>query len=268
LAEAVESLFGGCCEVAWLSGSYAYGGAVPGASDIDVVLVMHDAVPQPASASMLETIQKFIDVYLLTHHDAGLAPDLEFPGEYLTAAQIRESFAGRGFTAETGERLSMPLVESPGYWTDDWTRWFRAWLGMAAFSQHLCGDYRQFEILKAEAWKAILLFVSAKAAGPFTEEDILAELTTFGLKPRYKKFAELEIPWIRQAMEQLERDDVIARDGEFFVPQAATLRAWERQTSRRCSISPADPADLFLSERQVRDLEHYAAERWKLMIGR
>lgn len=257
LAQAVTAIFGDACKVAWLSGSFAYGGATK-TSDLDVVLLFDRATPVPATPELFGRIKKFVDVYLEAHRVEGLQPDCDFPGEYLNENLVNQCLLGRGFTISESRQLTMPEV-SHTYWTDDWRHWFRAWASMLAFSRFLVGDRQLFEWIKSEGWMPILKFILLKTDAR-TENAVFEGLVDFGLKPHYRDFRALEAPYIRNAMARLERDGFVGFEDELYVPKRENLLRWHDETVTR-NVAPPNPGDLLLNLEQTAELAAYANSR-------
>lgn len=268
LAAAVAEAFGPSCRSAWLSGSFVYGGARPGESDIDVVVLL-DPAPVPADAETLSRIRRFVDRYLEVHAEAGLDPDLDFPGEYLVPAQLDEALAWRGVA--TGGRVAreLPPPDAPDYWIGRPDRWFNAWLSMTAFTRFLAGDRAHHEARKLAAWIAIVRFLLLRSGpGPVGEEALWAGLDQFGVKPRYHALRLLEEPWLARALDALGSEGEVSRERGRLVPAMEKLRAWERRLAAAIAAGPeADEAPLLLPPDLHSGLGRYAKERWAELTG-
>ncbi|HMG46426.1 MAG TPA: nucleotidyltransferase domain-containing protein [Allosphingosinicella sp.] len=262
LRSAVKDCFGPKCKAAWLSGSAAYGGARVGFSDIDVIIVFGERVTSPADSETIILIKRFVDEYLALHADLGLQPDLDFPGEFLTERLIQQASDGRGFTREGNPpRLALPPIESAECWLDCPDRWFRAWLGMTAFSRHFAGSRHYHSAVKLDAWKTVLRYVLLAAGSQsLLPDEVFEGLAEFGLKPSYRTFRTLETEWVQRAMAQLEAEAVVRLAHGRLHPCRAGLRAWEAHVCEH--FAEGAPLPLLLDIHNTRRLSAYAATRW------
>ena len=268
LAAAVGEIFGPLCRAAWLSGSYVYRGAQPGASDVDVVLLFADEVALPADAAMQARIRAFVDAYLEAHAAAGLDPDLEFPGEYVAAASLAETLAWRGLAMQGGVARAFPASPSSDYWPGRPERWFNAWLSMTALSRFLAGDRDAHEAAKQAAWKEIVRFLLLRAGGEALDEEALwARLDQFGVKPRYRALRAMEGESLARALAELEAEGFAGREEGRIVPEAERLRAWERRLEAKISQAQGGEGPLLLPPDLHAALGDHAARRWADLGG-
>ena len=268
LAAAVREIFGSACRSAWLSGSFVYGGAQPGESDIDVVVVL-DAASVPADGDTLARIRRFVDVYLEVHAEAGLDPDLDFPGEYVVPAALDEAIAWRGIATEGRVARELPPPDAPDYWIGRPDRWFNAWLSMTAFTRFLAGDPFYHDAQKLAAWTTIARFLLLRSGGgALAEEELWPDLAQFGVKSRYHALRPLEEPCLRRALALLEREGVLTRDDGLLVPAMEPLRAWERRLAAAIAAEPdAGAAPLLLPPDLHREIGRHAKARWVEVAG-
>ena len=263
LLEAALEIFGPLCRAAWLSGSYAYEGARPGRSDADIVIVLDGKVPLPADAATLQLIRRFVDSYLAVHARHGLDPDLDFPGEFVTPAMIDETIAWRGLAHEGDlPHPAFPPVESPDYWLGRPDRWYNAWLSETAFSRFPAGDRDYHSRVKLDAWTMIVRFLLLRAPRPsLTRDELLLDVSQFGVKARYPAFWDLERPWVDRALERLQSDDMVRIATDRVEPRTERLREWEGQL-REAIQRDRGPPPLLLDPRRHREIEAYSARRW------
>src|SRR6185437_16938819 len=97
--ELVERCFGGMYMCCYQTGSFIYGGGTPGKSDLDISVLFKDESYDLPKIDLLRRIREFVTGYLHLHAVMGYAPDLSFPGEYVTAAMCVDAIEGRGFHA-------------------------------------------------------------------------------------------------------------------------------------------------------------------------
>ena len=268
LAAAAERIFGPRLKAAWLSGSFVYDGARPGRSDIDVVLLVDEGAAVPADEAMLAAIRAFVDEYLAVHARLGLDPDLDFPGEYVAPATLKEAIAWRGLALDGGIAERFPPVESPDYWLGRPDRWFHAWLSMTAFSRFLAGSRPAWEAAKLAAWRTVARFVLLRSGQRAVAADALWEaLGQFGVKPRYRAFRALERPWLKRALAGLEAEGEVAVDGERIVPDPERLGAWRRRVEAAIARAGGTPGPLLLDPGRHRTVEAHSARRWRDLAG-
>jgi predicted nucleotidyltransferase len=260
LAEAAREAFGGRLRSAWLSGSYVYGGARPGQSDIDVVLVL-EGVPLPADPDLQARIRRFVDSYLEAHARAGLDPDLDFPGEYVVAEAIGEAVAWRGIATEGRVARELPPPDAEDYWIGRPDRWFNAWLSMTAFTRFLAGDRAFHEARKLDAWTTIVRFLLLRS-GPdgLAEEQFWDNLEQFGVKPRYCALEAMEGEWLARAIAAVEAEGGARRSDGRIEPDLDRLRDWERRVGS--AIAAGGEGPLLLPPPLHAELGRYAASRW------
>ena len=264
LAAAVTRIFGPRSKASWLSGSFAYEGAQPGRSDIDVIVVLRDDAAMPADAATLDLVRAFVDEYLSAHARYGLDPDLEFPGEYLTPRMIDEVIAWRGLAHEGDLPADgFPPVESSDYWLGRPDRWFNAWLSETAFSRFLTGSRDYHAAVKTEAWATILRFLLLRAErSSLALDDLWDCLDQFGLKPRYPAFPTVERPWVMRALARLEAKAEADLAGDAVAPRMERLRAWA--DGIRAAIAGGEGhGPLLLDLERHAEIEAHAARRWK-----
>ncbi len=267
LLQAVEEIFGSRCKAAWLSGSFAYQGARPARSDIDVVVVLDDPVSVPADEETIGLIHRFVDAYLAIHARHGFDPDLEFPGEYVTPGMVEETIRWRGLAYGGGVAASFPPVVSADYWLDRPDRWYNAWLSMTAFSRFPIGSGDYHEAVKLAAWKTIASFVLLRAGRRLlSPDDMLLGLGQFGVKPRYPAFWEEEREWVGRALQELQAEGAIYLAGGLIEPNMEHLCDWERVV---CAAIEAgvEPPPLLLDRPLHRGIEEHAESRWSALTG-
>lgn len=264
LRDGAAEAFGGRLRAAWLSGSFVYNGARPCESDIDVVVVLDGPEPVPADVEVMARIRRFVDVYLSVHDEAGLDPDLEFPGEYVAPATLAEVFEWRGLAVEGEVAREFPPVPDSDYWLGRPDRWFNAWLSMTAFSRFLAGDEAYHAWAKGEAWKTIARFMLLRSGEGerLTAGDLWAGLGQFGAKPRYHALRPMEEGSLAAALEALEADGSVRSEGGVLVPRRERLDAWEREMAEAIARSGGDEGPLVLPPPLHREIEDHAAARW------
>ncbi len=267
LLQAVEEVFGSRCKAAWLSGSFAYQGARPARSDVDVVVVLNEATHLPADEESMRLIRTFVEVYLAIHAAHGFDPDLDFPGEYVTSAMLDETIRWRGLALDGGVAANFPPVISDDYWLDRPDRWYNAWLSMTAFSRFPVGNLEYHRTVKLEAWKTIARFLLLRADRRIlTPDEMLLGLVQFGVKPRYPDFWSAERSWVDRALEELQAEGAVALAHGRIEADMARLEEWERQVEAAIA-GGAEPPPLVLDRGRHREIEEHAATRWSALTG-
>jgi predicted nucleotidyltransferase len=265
--EAVRGVFGRTCKAAWLSGSYVYNGARPGRSDIDVVIVMDEAVRYPAEPETLERIRGFVDAYLAVHAEHDLDPDLDFPTEYVVPATIEEALGWRGLVVGGEMAQEFPEVISSDYWPGRPERWFNAWVSMTAFSKFLTGDRDYHARVKLDAWKTLARFLLLRSDGrAMTTGEMWPGLAQFGAKPSYHDFWAVEREWVARALGELEQEGFVKLEGGRIAPDMERLRDWEREVAAKMAAADGD-GPLLLPPGLHREIGEYAKRRWPAISG-
>ena len=251
--------FGANCLSVWISGSFAYGGALADKSDIDVIILLRDTNSQ----YLIEQIKRFVDGYLGVHKLCGFCPDLNYPGEYLTPQALEDAIAGRGFSIINDGAVSLPPTY-PGYWEENPQNSYRAWLSMTAFSRFLWGDSNRFITYKLRAWQTILTFTLSQSPGISKNIDqIFSELQPFGLKKSYKNFASSERGWARIALFDLVEMERLNHSTFGFSITADKADAWLYVAEKRIVDFHKQIHDLPLSVGVVKDISEYAKLAWE-----
>lgn len=125
-------------------GSFVYNGN--GQNDVDMVFVTHTLLEQRSLDSMKEE-------YFQIHKRFGLIPDIKFPGEYVTLADLKKSEMGYGFSFS--DRVEIPLLRCGDDWNEfnDYRHHLTAIGGPTIF---VGGDKHSFYKHKAQCLKTLI----------------------------------------------------------------------------------------------------------------
>lgn len=261
LLQSTQDIFGRRCKAAWLSGSFAYQGARPNRSDVDVVVVLENSTALPADCETLRLIRLFVDAYLDVHARHGFDPDVDFPGEFVTPAMLEQAIGWRGLAWEGRAAEAFPSVDCDDYWLGRPNRWYNAWLSMTAFSRFPVGDRIYHSTMKVAAWAAVAKFLLLRTnRRRLSPDEMLLGLDQFGVKPRYPDFWAAERSWVDRALDELQAEGALAFSDGIIEPNTDRLRQWERQLDAEISRGSEPP--LLLDTRLHREIEAYAASRW------
>lgn len=261
--ERVKARFGASCLMAWLTGSFAYSGGTRGKSDIDVLVVLDDAFAALEPRERAGQVAGFVNDYLALHLRTGYVPDLQFPGEYVTEAIIKDAVAGRGFHVGEDGALFLPRA-SVEYYLADPERWFRAWLSQTAFSRFIGGDEAAYQAHKRAAWATILKFVLKNCPlESIEEDDVFGLLRAFGVHADYWDFRASERAWVGEGLRELLDEGMLLAYGGRYVPVRESLATWEGVVAQAVRSGSIRRAAFLFDMPLTREIAAIATTRWE-----
>ena len=216
-AAAATQSFGQHCDFMVASGSFAYGGARKGISDLDTLLVFDEGIkniPKPDKVAMaIDYGKRYFDI----HKEHGYCPDLHFPGEYITRANVADALAGRGFEPSEDGLLYLPKA-SDQYYLADTERYFRAWRSMLTFGKLIAGSQSDYFDTKLTGWEIVILYILQNFNGTEIDSEQILDILTkgqdkwqgVGVTQRYLTFREDERIFIEQALMRLRLKNVLS----------------------------------------------------------
>ncbi len=270
-AESSAKHFGKYASLVISSGSFAYGGAEKGKSDLDVMTVLSPEISGIPPEETIRMIQSFVRDYVAVHKEYGYRPDVTFPGEYITDANVEDAIAGRGFhVSETG--LFLPPA-SDKYYLEDRERYYRAWRSMLAFSRRLSGSEEKFHELKLRAWETIMLFLLSQSDKDAVDVDFVLDALTsqedkwqsVGVTKKWLTFREEERPYVEQTLVRLKVRNVLETQGDRYALQKESIKAWSESVSQALQTGQLQQSPFLLSVDNERELTRLATEEERSM---
>lgn len=268
MQSAVAKSFGSDVLYALTSGSVVYGGGILGQSDLDLLVVLNDDVNDKGKEKLMEDIKLFVDDYLLLHKDFSFAPDITFPGEYASVAQVSDAILGRGYHTENEGELFLP-VASEEYYMEDAERWYRAWLSMSAYGKFVSGNEEEFIKYKSTAWETQILFNCKKLNTSITPNGIIDMLINqknkwagSGISTRYFTFRKTELPHVQKALINLQDKGFFEQNLNEFVPNHDKIQQWHLITSRAILDRTIRTANFIINYDDVAEISSYAQKKW------
>ncbi len=219
-----------------IGGSFAYGGAAKGMSDIDIGLVFKDNAMNN-NGKLKEEITEFIKIYKDFNLINGFVPDYLFPGEYMTLKQINDAIEGRSFRISTKlDKLEIPVLNNDDF-LHDYERWFQVWLTMNAFSTYVFGDINTFLKNKLLSWKTIILYLLSNTHLVRIDEGIVISLIVspslvnpdFRIDESYKSFESRESIYLKTAIELLVKDNFLTEDKNMYIVNNPSITKWKKR---------------------------------------
>jgi GTP cyclohydrolase II len=259
-AESSVKHFGKYASLVLSSGSFAYGGATKGKSDLDVMTVLSPEIAEIPPEETIRMIQSFVRDYVAVHREYGYKPDVTFPGEYITDANAEDAIAGRGFhVSETG--LHLPPA-SDEYYLEDRERYYRAWRSMLAFSRRLTGNEEKFHELKLRAWETIMLFLLYQSDKNVVDTDTIINALTsqedkwqsVGVTNKWLTFRTDERPYIEQTLVRLQVRSILDAHGSIYGLQKEQIQVWSESVSQALRAGQLQRAPFLLSVDNEREL--------------
>ena len=219
---------------AFTSGSVPYGAAVRGRSDADVNIVFDAGTI--ADPPLIAAINRFVDALEALHIAHGLVLDHKYPGEYLTVPQARDAAAGRGVPIRDGAAC-LPHEPGDSYWDTSEETWYLAWLGALSFSRLIYGNQDTFRDLRRQAWQTIVLLCLPDLRDQnLTDAAVLQRISQhdhpsggFGIHPGYRRFADLELTSVQQALADLSGSGFLHPDAGAYQVDQQSLDSWHAQ---------------------------------------
>jgi hypothetical protein len=219
---------------AFTSGSVPYGAAVRGRSDADVNIVF--APGTIADPPLIAAINRFVEALEALHTGHGLVLDRKYPGEYLTVLQARDAAAGRGVPIKDGVAC-LPHEPGDSYWDTSEETWYLAWLGAISFSRLIYGNQDTFCDLRRKSWQTlVLLCLSDLRDQHLTDAAVLQRVSQhdhssggFGIQPGYRRFADLELASVQQALSDLSGSGFLHPAAGGYRVDQQSLDSWHAQ---------------------------------------
>jgi hypothetical protein len=155
-SDSINRNFDGLLEFSFFSGRFAFDSAKKYKSDIDCIVVLNNSAYQQNLSGGLEG---FVKDYIKIHKTYNYLPDMHFPGDVLTRAQLNESLQGRGYEV-IGDSLHLsPVISEQDFDKPDMD--YRIWRNEMCFNngRFICGDYEKFRQGRILAAKSIISFL-------------------------------------------------------------------------------------------------------------
>jgi hypothetical protein len=274
MRSAVERNFGEDSVYALTSGSIVFGGAIPGQSDMDMLVVLKKSFKDKPRNQQGQQVRGFVDDYLQLHHDTGFMPDTVFPGEYIIEDQVADAISGRGYHVDGQGKLYLPQA-SDDYYMEDPERWHRAWLSMSAYGEFVSGDKDKFLRNKEKAWGTVILFNAGDLEEPTTPNGIIDRLSApankwagSGISERYFTFRQHELPFASSALEMLTDTGYFTREGDIFHPDQRRIAEWHQGTSDAIRSGTIRRADYLFGVTETGQIASYAEGKWQEITAR
>lgn len=251
-----------------LSGSFVYGGAIKGQSDIDLQIVF-----SPQAYRQKQIIKEhgahFLVRFRSLVEEFNYVVDPVFPAEFVTIDQIDDAITGRGFHVSTEERIFLPQA-SDEYYLCDSERWYRAWLSQTAFGRCIVGDCAYALRKKIEAWQTIILFLITSSMDiPFISartiiDRLMGETNkwnSIGVAQHYIDFPTYELPVIEQALHELTKDNYVKQDNDRYYVNAINIDKWQSTLTRSIALGTIRQAKDFFGLDDIQDMKT-SFENW------
>lgn len=269
-AEFVESIlrhFSQYIKFVISSGTFAYGGATKDKSDIDIVAIFTDDISELPHNNLLLRLRAFIEDYLRIHRKFDYCPDTTFPGEYITASNVEDALAGRGFHATPEHTLHLPTASNE-YYLQDAERWYRAWRSALAFGKCLYGDTDKFIETKDRAWEVIILYILLRHPSTTVNSTTIFDTMIdpgnkwngIGVTEKYVTFRQDERIFVERALVRLSTNGFLspAADGT-YVPSVRRIKEWEEVTAEKITDGSIKQAPFLLTMEETKELAHLTA---------
>lgn len=270
-AEFVESVrrhFGEYVRFVVTSGTFAYGGATKGKSDVDILVVCEDEIAEMPRQDLFARLKAFIEDYVEIHTRHDYCPDTTFPGEYITKSNVEDALAGRGFHLTEECALHLP-VASDDYYMQDPERWYRAWRSALAFGKRLHGDEEEFEELKSQAWEVIILYIllqnNPTRINPSTLFDVMIDPENkwngIGITAKYKSFREDERVHVGNALLRLSANGFLLLEDNTYIPNMEKVREWEKGIATKLTDGSIKKAPFLMTVEEAKELAKLAISK-------
>ena len=271
-AEFVESVrrhFGEYVRFVVTSGTFAYGGATKGKSDVDILVVCEDKIAEMPRQDLFAQLRAFIEDYVEIHTRHDYCPDTTFPGEYITKSNVEDALAGRGFHLTEEGTLHLP-VASDDYYMQDPERWYRAWRSALAFGKCLYGSEEKFDEVKNQAWETIILYVllqrNLTSINPFALFDVMIDPENkwngIGVTAKYKNFREDEKVYIESALLRLSAKGFLSLvEDDTYVPNMQKVKEWETGLVTKLRDGSIKKASFLMTLDEAKELAQLAISK-------
>ncbi len=253
------------------SGTFAYGGATKGKSDVDILVVCKDEIVELSRQDLFIRLRAFIEDYVEIHRKYDYCPDTTFPGEYITASNVEDALVGRGFHVMEEDALYLPMA-SDQYYMQDVERWYRAWRSTLAFGKRLYGNEEEFVEVKNQAWEVIILYIllqntldNIDATALFdTMIDPENKWNGIGITEKYRTFREDERIHAESALIRLSVNGFlfINPDGTYS-PNTQKIKEWEKKVSTSILDGSIKKAPFLLTVDEAQELAQFTTTNLK-----
>lgn len=271
-AEFVESVrrhFGEYVRFVITSGTFAYGGATKGKSDVDILVVCEDEIAEMPRQDLFARLRAFIEDYVEIHTRHDYCPDTTFPGEYITKSNVEDALTGRGFHVTEEGALHLP-VASDDYYMQNPERWYRAWRSALTFGKCLYGNGKEFDEVKNQAWEIIILYVllqnNLTSINPSTLFDVMIDpgnkWNGVGITAKYKSFREDERVHVENALLRLSKNGFLSLlDDGTYIPNIEKIREWEKGIATKLIDGSIKKASFLMTPEEAKELAQFAISK-------
>lgn len=271
-AEFVESItrhFGEYVRFVITSGTFAYGGATKGKSDVDILLVCEQEITEMPRQDLFARLIAFIEDYVEIHRKHDYCPDTTFPGEYITTSNVEDALAGRGFHLTEEGVLHLP-VASDDYYMQDPERWYRAWRSALAFGKCLYGNEKGFDSVKNQAWEIVILYVllqrNIASINHSTLFDTMIDPENkwngIGITAKYKSFREDERVHVERALLRLSTKGFLSlAENGTYAPDMGKIREWETGLVAKLADGSIKKAPFLITLEESKELAQLAISK-------
>ncbi|MBI2453109.1 hypothetical protein HYV56_00220 [Candidatus Peregrinibacteria bacterium] len=271
-AEFVESITRNFREYVRLvitSGTFAYGGATKGKSDVDILVVCEEGITNLSRKDLFDWLTSFIEDYIGIHKRHDYCSDTTFPGEYITTSNVEDALAGRGFHVTEDDALHLPMA-SDDYYMKDPERWYRAWRSALAFGKCLHGSEEEFAEMKNQAWEMIILFVLLQndltSVSSSTLFDVMIDPENkwngIGITAKYKSFRDDERVYVESVLLRLSANGFLTlSDDGSYTPNMTKIKEWEAEVVKRLKDGSIKKASFLLTLEEMQELAKLATSK-------
>jgi hypothetical protein len=261
--------FRGYVRLVVTSGTFAYGGATKGKSDVDILVVCEEAITDVPRQDLFTRLRSFIEDYVSIHRKYDYRPDTTFPGEYITTSNVEDALAGRGFHVMEDGGLHLPMA-SDDYYMQDPERWYRAWRSALAFGKCLHGSEEEFAEMKNQAWDVIILYVllqndltSVNSSALF---DVMIDPENkwngIGITAKYKSFRDDERMYVESALLRLSANGFLTlSDDGSYAPNMTKIKEWEAEVAKMLEDGSIKKAPFLLTLEETQELAKLATAK-------
>src|SRR3989344_2309970 len=232
--DSIESIFPKkLVSYAFLTGPFTFGSAN---HDIDIVVVLDDKlISEEEFKIYTEKVKRFSEKYLRIHKSLGYKPDLDFPSDVVTVAQIKDAIDGRGFDINNGKLDLYEITSKEGFLSPDIDYRVYLWELITSNNGFIIGNFSKFTIDSISALRSIILFTLTKRDNnEVSLRDIRDKIFRIaGLDERYSLISESLEPLIEHVLSDLVLENFLSRLGlteeiQNFEINKVNLDIWEK----------------------------------------
>ena len=247
------------------SGTFAYGGATKGKSDVDILVVCEDEIAELSHQDLFIRLRAFIENYVEIHRKYGYCPATTFPGEYITASNVEDALAGRGFHVTEEDALYLPMA-SDQYYMQDVERWYRAWRSALAFGKRLYGNEEEFVEVKNQAWEVIILYILLQNTLDNIDATALFDIMIdpgnkwngIGITEKYRTFRQDERIHAESALIRLSVNGFLSTNPDgTYSPNTQKIKEWEKNVSTSILDGSIKKASFLLTADEAQELAQF-----------